>query len=127
MQKFSVELSEGRAVDITDLLQEAVCRKDEGILTVMTDNGVTGIFLLQNSPAVGEFAAEMARQYPARSDFKKYGVSPNHCAACFRAAVTGNTLSLLCENGSLFLPHMQRVFAINYETTGPVTFYAVVT
>jgi len=124
MKQFSVDLKEAVAADITDLLQTAIGEMDgERLVGIMADSPVTALFVGEKDLATCELATQLQGLFPARGAYKHYRTSPVHYAADLRAALTGKSLTLLYADGRLLLPGKQRVFAVNFEMSAPVTFY----
>lgn len=126
MKHFSVNLRETVAADITDILQNVLGETaGEHLVCVMADNPVTGLFIGEENLATCELATQMQGLIPAKAVYKDYHVSPMHYASDLRAALTGKSLSLLYADGKLLLPKGQRVLAVNYERSAPVTFFVI--
>jgi secondary thiamine-phosphate synthase enzyme len=62
---------------------------------------------------------EIARLVPTRIDFKHQNDTPQDAAGHVKSALVGNSITVIVEQGDLFLGHSQKLFLLEFD--GPRT------
>lgn len=119
-------LKKGSLIDITQPIRAFAASRGvrEGIVTVSTPDGDTGILITSFcDPRVHEdIIDDFTRIFPARDNFHCFG-GPTLGAAHSKAAVAGQSVDMVLSGGELRLGHAQGVFFAEYSNPGDRSFY----
>lgn len=123
LEKRTIET--GRPAELVDLTDEvaalvAASGITEGVAVVTTQAADAGIVCTaRRDPKIWEdILDDFHRIWPARNDFLAQG-APEACAAHTKAAVAGQGMDFIVENGALCLGQDQGIFFAEY--CGPQT------
>jgi secondary thiamine-phosphate synthase enzyme len=104
-------------VDLTDLVERAVRQKHvtDGFVIVYVPHTTAGVTLQENAdPDVQHDLLEKLRQFaPQNEDF--YQHAEGNSDAHLKTVITGNSVTVLIENGRLVLGRWQAIYFMEFD------------